>query len=252
VARLRVRVTAATSHPMSCTYRFFFALILAASVSAACRTAGGDPAAVAATAPPPSTAAQTAGPPSPAPPLIVQPGAPGQASKVVGAAAASDLSKVGFTPADTKFMQGMIGHHSQAIEMVELLNTHSANADMKKLGLRIQVSQEDEIKMMQDWLRARGQEIPGPHAHHTGMLMPGMLTPEEMSRLGNAKGVQFDRLFLEGMIKHHGGALVMVDELFAQPGAAQDSDIYAFASDVVADQRMEMDRMAAMLKELQK
>jgi uncharacterized protein (DUF305 family) len=227
------------------------ALLIAATLCAACRTAGGDHIGVAATTPAPSPVARAAETPQTAPPLV-QPGAPGQASKVVGAAAATDLSKVGFTPADTRFMQGMIGHHAQAIEMVELLNTHSNNPDMKKLGLRIQVSQEDEIKMMQDWLRARGQEIPGPHAHHTGMLMPGMLTPEEMSQLAGAKGVQFDRLFLEGMIKHHGGALIMVDELFAQPGAAQDSDIYAFASDVVADQRMEMDRMAAMLKELQK
>jgi uncharacterized protein (DUF305 family) len=234
---------------MSFTNRLF-ALLLAASLCAACRTAGGDRTA-ATTTPAQSPVAGAAEAPQTAPPLV-QPGAPGQASKVVGAAAATDLSKVGFTPADTKFMQGMIGHHAQAIEMVELLNTHSNNPDMKKLGLRIQVSQEDEIKMMQDWLRARGQEIPGPHAHHTGMLMPGMLTPEEMSRLAAAKGVQFDRLFLEAMIKHHGGALIMVDELFAQPGAAQDSDIYAFASDVVADQRMEMDRMAAMLKELQK
>jgi uncharacterized protein (DUF305 family) len=235
---------------MSFTNRFL-AVLLYAAAAGACRTAGGHPV-PGATAPPAQSgqAAQPAQAPQTAP--IVQPGAPGQASKIVGAAAATDLSKVGFTPADTKFMQGMIGHHSQAIEMVDLLNKNSNNPDMKKLGLRIQVSQEDEIKMMQDWLRKRGQEIPGPHAHHTGMLMPGMLTPEEMSRLGDAKGVPFDRLFLEGMIKHHGGALIMVDDLFAQPGAAQDSDIYAFASDVVADQRMEMDRMAAMLKELQK
>jgi uncharacterized protein (DUF305 family) len=83
------------------------------------------------------------------------------------------------------------------------------------------------------------------------MLMPGMLTPEEMQKLATVKGVEFDRLFLSGMIKHHNGALIMVDDLFATPGAAQESDIYAFASDVVADQRMEMDRMAMMLKELQ-
>jgi uncharacterized protein (DUF305 family) len=229
---------------MSFTYRFS-TILLAAIALTGCRSTG-DRA-------PTTTPAQPAPPPAaPQAPAIIQPGAPGQTSRVVGAAAATDLSKVGYTAADVKFMQGMIGHHAQAIEMVELLNANSTSPDMKKLGLRIQVSQEDEIKMMQDWLRLRSQEIPGPHAHHTGMLMPGMLTPEEMSTLGAAKGVAFDRLFLEGMIKHHGGALIMVDELFAQPGAAQDSDIYAFASDVVADQRMEMDRMAAMLKELQK
>jgi uncharacterized protein (DUF305 family) len=188
---------------------------------------------------------------SPAAPPLIQPGAPGQAGKIVAPAQATDLSKVRHTEADLKFMQGMIGHHLQAIDMVALINKNSGNEDLKKLGLRIQVSQDDEIKMMQDWLKARGAEVPGPHAHHTGPMMPGMLSPEEMSRLAAAKGVEFDRLFLNGMIKHHNGALLMVDELFATPGAAQDSDIYAFASDVIADQRMEMDRMAVMWKELQ-
>jgi uncharacterized protein (DUF305 family) len=211
--------------------------LLAAIAGVSCRTTNGNPAS-------PATPA--------GPPPIVQPGAPGQAGRVVTPSQATDLSKVGYTPADVAFMQGMIGHHAQAVEMVELLKTHSASEDMKKLGLRIQVSQEDEINMMQTWLKTRGQEVPGPHAHHTGMLMPGMLTPPEMAHLAEAKGVEFDRLFLEGMIKHHGGALIMVEELFAKPGAAQDSDIYAFASDVIADQRMEMDRMAAMLTALPK
>jgi uncharacterized protein (DUF305 family) len=97
----------------------------------------------------------------------------------------------------------------------------------------------------------RGQEVPGRHAHHMpgAVLMPGMLTNDEMARLAAAKGPEFDRLFLEGMIKHHGGALIMVQELFATPGAGQQSDIFAFASDVEADQKMEIDRMGAMLKE---
>jgi uncharacterized protein (DUF305 family) len=188
---------------------------------------------------------------------IVQPGAPGEASKVVGAEQARDISKVGATPADVKFMQGMIHHHAQAIDMTELLKTRTASEDMKKLGLRIQVSQRDEIKMMQNWLKAHGQDAPDPHAMHMpGMVMPGMdhgpmmagmLTPEEMTRLAGLKGVEFDRFFLEGMIKHHAGAITMVKELFASPGAAQDSTIYAFATDVVADQQMEIDRMSRML-----
>jgi uncharacterized protein (DUF305 family) len=188
---------------------------------------------------------------------IVQPGAPGESSKVVGAEQARDLSKVGATPADVKFMQGMIHHHAQAIDMTELLKTRSGSEDMKKLALRIQVSQRDEIKMMQSWLKTHGQDAPDPHAMHMpGMVMPGMdhgpmmagmLTPEEMARLAGLKGVEFDRFFLEGMIKHHGGAITMVKELFASPGAAQDSTIYAFASDVVADQQMEIDRMSRML-----
>jgi uncharacterized protein (DUF305 family) len=138
--------------------------------------------------------------------------------------------------------------------MVALLKTRTTSRDMQMLGQRIDVSQQDEIKMMQGWLQARGQELPSPHAMHMhgAMLMPGMLNDEEMARLGAATGVEFDRLFLEGMIKHHGGAITMVQELFATPRAAQDTEIFGFASDVDADQRMEIDRMGAMLKELQK
>jgi uncharacterized protein (DUF305 family) len=183
---------------------------------------------------------------------ILQPGPPGESTRTVTASQASDLSKVQHTEADVKFMQGMIGHHAQAIEMVALLRTNSANEDMKKLGLRIAVSQEDEIAMMQEWLQNRGQALPDPHAHHSGMLMPGMLTAEEMAQLRAAKGVEFDRLFLAGMIKHHGGALTMVQDLFASPGAGQESEIFAFASDVDADQRMEIERMGAMLNALKK
>ena len=213
--------------------RFRQSVLALAVAAAACRS-GVDP-----------TPQTTSAPP------IIRPGAPGQDGRTVAPAEATDLSRVRFTPADAKFMQGMIGHHAQALEMVELLKSRTASEDMKKMALRIEVSQLDEIQMMQEWLKARGQEVPGPHAHHTGMLMPGMLTPEEMQKLATVKGVEFDRLFLSGMIKHHNGALIMVDDLFATPGAAQESDIYAFASDVVADQRMEMDRMAMMLKELQ-
>ena len=209
-----------------------FAIILAVGLSAACRTAaGGNSAGI----------------------KILQPGAPGQDTKTISTAEATDLSKVGATAADVKFMQGMIGHHAQAVEMVALLMTNSNNPDMKRLGLRIQVSQDDEMNMMRTWLKDRGQAIPGPHAHHEpGGFMPGMLTSEEMATLAAAKGVEFDRLFLMGMIKHHGGAITMVEELFKSPGAGQEGGIYAFASDVDADQRMEIDRMSAMLKELTK
>ena len=173
---------------------------------------------------------------------------------MIGADKATDLSKVQATAADVRFMQGMIGHHAQAVEMVDLLRTRTNRKDMQLLGQRIALSQADEIKMMQRWLEVRGQEIPGPHAMHMhgATLMPGMLTAEEMERLAAAKGDEFDRLFLEGMIKHHGGALTMVQELFATPGAGQEAEIFAFAADVDADQRMEIDRMSAMLKELQK
>jgi len=184
---------------------------------------------------------------------ILQPGAPGQDTRTINTAQATDLSKVGATAADIKFMQGMIGHHAQAVEMVALIADRTANPDMKRLGLRIQISQEDEMNMMRKYLSERGAAVPGPHSHHEpGGFMPGMLTTEEMTQLANAKGVEFDRLFLMGMIKHHGGAISMVEDLFKTPGAAQEGGIFAFASDVDADQRMEIDRMGAMLKEIMK
>jgi uncharacterized protein (DUF305 family) len=185
---------------------------------------------------------------------IVQPGAPGGPTRVIPAEKAVDLSRVQYTAADVRFMQGMIGHHQQALEMTELLSSRTNSEDMRKLALRISVSQSDEIKMMQQWLQARGQQVPDIHALHAhgATLMPGMLTAEEMARLAEAKGPAFDRLFLEGMIKHHGGALTMVQELFATAGAGQESEIFAFASDVDADQRMEIERMGAMLRELPK
>ena len=182
-------------------------------------------------------------------PQIVQPGAPGRASHVIAVEKAADLSTVKATAADVTFMQGMVGHHAQAVEMVALVEARTTRADMRMLALRIEVSQSDEIRMMQRWLEARGQPLPGPHAHHGegARLMPGMLTPAEMARLAEARGALFDRLFLEGMIKHHEGALTMVQALFATPGAGQEAEMFAFASDVDADQRMEIDRMRGML-----
>jgi uncharacterized protein (DUF305 family) len=208
-------------------------------------------------------AAPAAAQPQQSPPPIVQPGAPGEPSHEISAEKATDLSKVGYTEADVQFMQGMIHHHAQAVQMVDLLKTRTRSDDMKKLAERIEISQRDEIKMMRHWLQARGQEAPDPFGGmHDGMdmsgmkmdgpLMPGMLTPEEMQQLAAASGPAFDRLFLTGMIKHHGGALTMVKQLFATPAAGQESDIFAFASDVNADQRMEIDRMSAMLRELEK
>ncbi len=185
---------------------------------------------------------------------IVHPGAPGEASRTITAAKAVDLSGVEYTPADVRFMQGMIGHHAQAIEMTELLSSRSRRDDMHLLARRIEISQADEINLMRGWLQRRGQQVPAEHAHHApgATLMPGMLSPEEMDRLAAASGPEFDRLFLEGMIKHHDGALTMVSELFASAGAGQEPEIFAFASDVDADQRIEIDRMSAMLSELKK
>ena len=213
------------------------ALVLTTLAVASCRTAGRTAGIE------PALPAVQPGPP------IIQPGAPGEASRVISAEKAADLSQVQYIGADIKFMQGMIGHHAQALEMVELLKTRSASADLKKLALRIELSQDDEINMMQRWLEVRGQQVPNRNAMHAhgATLMPGMLTPDEMKQLTDAKGADFDRLFLEGMIKHHGGALAMVADLLATAGAAQESDVFAFVSDVEADQRMEIDRMGSML-----
>ena len=185
-------------------------------------------------------------------PAIVQPGAPGETARVISAEQATDLSAVRHTPADVQFMQGMIGHHAQALEMSALVPSRTANEDIRKLAQRIEISQADEIRMMREWLQARGAPLPDEHAHHAhgAALMPGMLTPDEMKRLAAATGAQFDELFLAGMIKHHEGALTMVQELFEKPGAGQEPDIFAFASDVDADQRMEIDRMGALLARL--
>src|SRR4030095_17038342 len=183
---------------------------------------------------------------------IVQPGAPGSPSRVITAPEAADLSSLRATEADVKFMQGMIAHHAQALEMTALRPARSRREAMRLLCLRIELSQADEIKAMEGWLKAHGADVPDAHAVHThdAALMPGMLTPDDMARLAKAKNAAFDRLFLEFMIKHHEGALVMVEELFKTPGAGQESGIFAFASDVVDDQRAEIARMTALLEEL--
>lgn len=238
-----------------------FALVLTigscAIVASGCRTAASTPASAvpaSATASPPSQntaqdgGASTAGRPASAP--IIQPGAPGQASRSIDVAQAVDLSKVGYTAADVEFMQGMIGHHAQAIEMTDLLKTRTKRDTMRKLAERIDLSQADEIKMMQKWLTSRGQLAPEQHAHHHEMpMMPGMLTEEQMTKLAAAQGDEFDRLFLAGMIAHHQGALTMVEELMKKPGAAQESEMFGFISDVEADQSAEIARMGAMLQE---
>jgi len=181
---------------------------------------------------------------------LIQPGAPGEPSRVIDVARATDLSHVQFTTADVEFMQGMIGHHAQAIEMTELLETRTERPEMRALAHRIELSQADEIRMMQDWLVRRGQLAPEQHAHHgEHLMMPGMLMPDQMAQLAAARGAEFDRLFLAGMIGHHQGALTMVEQLMKQPGAAQESDIYGFVADVEADQSAEIARMGAMLQE---
>jgi uncharacterized protein (DUF305 family) len=142
-------------------------------------------------------------------------------------------------------MHGMIPHHGQALEMTALVPSRAASEAVRAMALRMEISQRDEIGLIERWLRSRGEGLP-EHAGHT-MTAPGMLTPEQMERLREARGEAFDRLFLESMIQHHEGAITMVRALFATSGGAQDSEIYQFANDVETDQRIEIDRMRQFL-----
>ncbi len=154
------------------------------------------------------------------------------------------------SPADVHFMSGMIFHHAQAIVMAAWAPTHGASHALQMLCERITVSQNDEITMMQQWLRDRHQEVPDPKTMSMPMLMPGMLTPPQLAQLDSARGADFDRLFLTDMIQHHKGAITMVNELLATPGAAQDPQVFRFSADVNADQTAEIDRMQKLLQSL--
>ena len=185
-------------------------------------------------------------------PVIVQPGAPGQPSRRLPPDTTAKLPPP--SAADVRFMQGMIMHHQQAIEMTALIPSHTDNKDLQLLGARISRSQDDEIKFMKRWLTARGESTSMPMSadmpgmHHQMPLMPGMLTPEQMAALREARGRQFDRLFLAGMIQHHNGALIMVKDLFDTAGAGQDADLFNFASDADNTQRVEIRIMQQMLQ----
>lgn len=217
----------------------------------------------------------------PASPPIFQPGAPGQPTRTLTAAEAVSMGRTTFTEGDVRFMQHMIVHHAQAVEMVALLDTRGASPVVQALGRRIALSQEAEMALMREWLTVRGQPLEmsgmgsGDHAAHGAHaghdmaghdmaghdmaghamaddrpLMPGMLSPAQMRTLAAASGAEFDRLFLEGMIQHHRGALDMVDELMSQPDSANDPVLSGFAASVVADQSAEILRMQSVLSDL--
>jgi uncharacterized protein (DUF305 family) len=190
----------------------------------------------------------------PARPVVVQPGAPGAPSKTLPSSTRAILPPR--SPADVEFMQGMILHHAQAVEMTAMIPSHTQNKDLRSLGARISSSQSDEINFMTRWLAARAELVPKAMpkmhgmdmSHHMMARMPGMLTPQQMEALQNAKGVEFDRLFLAGMIQHHNGALTMVKELFDTAGAGQDAELFNFATDADNTQRVEIRIMDTMLK----
>ena len=189
-------------------------------------------------------------------PVVVQPGAPGEATRTLPSSTRATLPPP--SAADVRFMQHMIIHHAQAVEMTDLIESHTTNKEIRTLGERISRSQSDEIKFMTRWLAARGEPASMPmndtaththgvHASSKNILMPGMLTLEQMKALRDAKGKDFDRLFLSGMIQHHNGALVMVKELFNTAGAGQDAELFNFASDVDSGQRAEIRAMEKLL-----
>ena len=175
------------------------------------------------------------------------------------ARARADSVRLAYTAADIHFMTGMISHHAQAIKMAKWSATHGASAAVARLSERIMTAQSDEIVFMQSWLRDRRQPVPEPDpagmkmnmggTEHV-MLMPGMLTTEQMAQLDAARGKEFDRLFLTLMIQHHQGAITMVRELFNTQGAGQDESVFQFANDVQVDQETEIARMRQMLLEM--
>ena len=191
--------------------------------------------------------------------VVVQPGAPGQPTKSLPLSTTASLPPL--SKKDVEFMQGMIMHHAQAVEMTALMESHTNNKDLLLLGARISHSQTEEINFMKRWLEARGQpttmkmagmdmDMPGMDmSSHHQMLMPGMLTAKQMDALRKANGAEFDRLFLTGMIQHHGGALTMVKDLFDTAGAGQDAELFNFATDVDSGQRAEIRIMQTMLGE---
>jgi uncharacterized protein (DUF305 family) len=187
-------------------------------------------------------------------PVVVQPAAPGEPSKQLPPSTRATLPPR--SSADVQFMQGMILHHAQAVEMTAMIPSHTQNKNLHSLGARISSSQSDEIKLMKRWLVARGEsaqkatpKMPGMDmSHDTMALMPGMLTPQQMEALQKAKGTEFDRLFLVGMIQHHNGALTMVKDLFDTAGAGQDAELFSFATDADNTQRAEIRIMETMLK----
>jgi uncharacterized protein (DUF305 family) len=194
-----------------------------------------------------------------APPVVVQPGAPGQPTRRLPPSTRAVLPPR--SPKDVEFMQRMIMHHAQAVEMTALIESRTENRELRLLGARISKSQAGEMTFMKRWLEARGEPVsppmpgmpgmnmPGMDMSSHQMLMPGMLTPKQMDALRKARGAEFDHLFLTGMIQHHNGALVMVKDLFDTAGAGQDAELFNFATDVDSGQRAEIKIMQTMLDE---
>ena len=184
---------------------------------------------------------------------IILPGAPGDSGRQLSADEAIEIADNSYSPDDVTFMQDMIPHHNQAVQMSELVPDRSNLPELRDIAGRIDTSQADEIEFMAEWLRERGEAVPEATAHsamHTSHDMAGMASPEDMAELARLEGTDFDRKFLTLMIAHHEGAVKMVEELLDQPGSAYDPVLYQFVTDVTNDQTQEIERMNAMLSSL--
>ncbi len=181
---------------------------------------------------------------------IIQPGAPGKPARQLKAEEAIEIANTSHSPDDVQFMQDMIPHHSQAMEMAELVADRTNRPELVDVAGRINVSQRDEIDFMRQWLRSRGERVPSPTAYdamHTDHRMAGMATPRQLEELAQSEGTDFDRMFLQLMITHHEGAVTMVEELLDQPGSAYDPVLFEFTTDVTNDQSTEVERMNVLL-----
>jgi uncharacterized protein (DUF305 family) len=184
-------------------------------------------------------------------PPVVQLASPGQPNRVLTEEEAAKLAAPEYTDADVAFVQAMIPHHAQALEMTELVEERTSRADIPLLAERIEISQQDEIALLERWLTDRGERIPESHSHDGGMrLMPGMLTDEQLAQLENANGAAFDQLFLQSMIYHHEGAVVMVNDLLTGGKGGQEPEVFQLAQHIDSDQQIEIARMNSMLRQL--
>jgi uncharacterized protein (DUF305 family) len=177
---------------------------------------------------------------------VVQLGGPSGSNRTLSDDEAAGITAPGYTDADVAFVQGMIPHHQQALEMTAMVEQRTDSRDIRALAERMEIGQTDEIAQLENWLTHRGEDVPGEHAHHGAgqdELMPGMLTAAQLADLAAARGAAFDALFLRSMIYHHEGAVLMVEELLGSGQGGQESEVFQLAQHISSDQRVEISRM---------
>jgi uncharacterized protein (DUF305 family) len=183
---------------------------------------------------------------------VVQLGGPSGSNRTLSDDEAADITAPAYTDADVAFVQGMIAHHRQALEMTAMVEQRTESRDIRAVSKRMDVGQTDEIAQLEKWLTERGEDVPGAHTQHGAghtELMPGMLTPEELAQLRSARGKRFETLFLQYMIRHHEGAVIMVDQLLGGGQGGQESQVFQLAQHMDSDQRVEISRMKLLLAE---